>query len=194
VPESVGEITLILQRLRSGDPAAEAELIPKVYPELRRRAGRYLRKERSGHTLQATALVHEVYIRLTNNENCEWQDRAHFFAIASRLMRRILVDHARERRAEKRGGGFPALNIDDGIAIGETQMELAIAIDDCLTRLAKLDPRQAQVVEMRFFGGLTQQEISEALGISERTVKRDWMMARAWLHAELAAETGDDCR
>jgi RNA polymerase sigma-70 factor, ECF subfamily len=188
--DSSADITLILRRLKSGDSGAEAELLQKVYPELKKLAAKYMRQERSGHTLQATALVHEVYLRLTGNQQFEWHDRAHFFAIASRFMRRILVDYARERNADKRGGGIRPLTIDEGIAIAEDQIELALAVDGCLTRLAALDSRQAEIVEMRFFGGLTEEEIAEALQVSVRTVKRDWTIARAWLHAELASRGG----
>ena len=192
--EFSADITLILRRLSEGDREAEAELIPKVYPELKKLAARYMRSERSGHTLQATALVNEVYLRLTGGRAQQWQDRAHFFAMASRLMRRILVDHARERKAGKRGGGISPVPLDHGIAIENEQMELALAVDSCLHRLAEIDPRQAQVVEMRFFGGLTDEEIAQALNVSTRTVKRDWMMARAWLHAELESnpKSGED--
>jgi RNA polymerase sigma factor (TIGR02999 family) len=185
--DSNADITLILKRLKSGDKGAEAELLQIVYPELKRLAARYMRLERSGHTLQATALVHEVYLRLTGNQQFEWHDRAHFFAIASRFMRRILVDYARERNADKRGGGIRPLTIDEGMVIAEDQFELALAVDACLTRLAALDPRQAEIVEMRFFGGLTEEEIAGALHISTRTVKRNWTVARAWLHAELTS-------
>ena len=179
------DITKILTRLKSGDADAEDALIPRIYPELRRRAALCLRNERPNHTLQPTALVNEVYARLLGRRKIDWQSRTHFFAVASRVMRRILVDHARERRSEKRGGGIPVLDLDQVVVLTEQQSELVLAVHEALERLSKLDERQAQVVEMRFFGGLTEEEMALVLGVSARTVKRDWVMARAWLHAEL---------
>jgi RNA polymerase sigma factor (TIGR02999 family) len=181
------DITEILLRLKGGDASAETELIPVIYPELRRLAGRHLRRERPGHTLQATALVHEVYLRLIGNRDISWANRSHFFAVASRIMRRILVDYARNRKAGKRGGSVQVIELDESVALSEAQSDLVLVIDQCLQKLAEMDLRQAQVVEMRFFGGLTEREIAIVLGVSTRTVKRDWIMARAWLHAELGS-------
>jgi RNA polymerase sigma factor (TIGR02999 family) len=183
--DTAPDITELLLRLQTGDSAAEDLLAPRIYPELRKLAGRCLRGERPGHTLQPTALVNEVYLRLLAGRNVDWQNRSHFFAVASRVMRRILVDHARERNAAKRGGGFARLELDEVIDLSHEQSDLVLALHDCLERLARLDARQAQIVEMRFFGGLTEDEIALVLRISTRTVKRDWLMARAWLHAEL---------
>lgn len=179
------DITLILSRISSGDAAAEEALIPQIYPELRKRAAQCLRNERPDHTLQPTALVNEVYVRLLGRHKVEWQSRSHFFAVASRVIRRILVDHARERGAQKRGGGIRVLDLDDVVVLADKQSELVLAVHSALERLSKLDERQAQVVEMKFFGGLTEEEMALVLGVSVRTVKRDWVMARAWLHSEL---------
>jgi RNA polymerase sigma factor (TIGR02999 family) len=179
------DITQILSRLKSGDAEAEDVLIPCIYPELRRRAALCLRNERPNHTLQPTALVNEVYMRLLGPRKVDWQSRSHFFAVASRVMRRILVDHAREHRSEKRGGGAPILELTDIGALTDEQFDLVLAVHEALLRLSALDERQAQIVEMKFFGGLTEAEIALVLGVSDRTVKRDWAMARAWLHSEL---------
>ena len=179
------DITVILSRISSGDAAAEEALIPRIYPELRKRAALCLRKERPDHTLQPTALVNEVYVRLLGPNKIDWQSRTHFYAVASRVMRRILVDHARERGAQKRGGGIRPLDLDNVVLLTEHQSDLVLAVHTALDRLSKLDARQAQVVEMKFFGGLTEDEMALVLGVSTRTVKRDWVMARAWLHAEL---------
>ena len=182
---SAGEITVLLQRISSGDKGAEEELLPKVYRELKRLASACLRRERQGHTLQATALVNEAYLRLSDQKDVAWTGRTHFFAIAARIMRRILADYARQRNAGKRGGGRPHLSLDEELHVTDSQCALIEGLDEALQRLAQLDSRQAQVVEMRFFGGLTEEEIAEVLGVSSRTVKRDWMMARAWLYGEL---------
>ncbi len=182
---SPGDVTLLLGKLKRGDPAALAELIPIVYKELRRLAAYYLRNERIGHTLQPTALVHEVYLRLVGQQQADWQNRAQFMAVAAQLMRRILVDHARQRRAAKRGVPV-ALGLEgfgQGAAAGG--LEEVLAVDEALTRLSQFDPQQCRVVEMRYFGGLTVEEIAEVLGVSPRTVDRDWAMAKAWLRAEL---------
>ena len=180
-----GEITLLLERLSEGDRAAESALLPRVYSELHRLALSRMSGERPDHTLQATALVHEVYIRLCGTNEIDWQNRRHFFCLAGRLMRRILVDHARQHNAGKRHSGQRPASIDDVIVLSEDQSFAAIEVDEVLQELAKISPRQAQVVEMRFFAGLSEDEIAEAIGKNVRTVKRDWLMARAWLHQRL---------
>jgi len=169
----------------SGNREALDRLMPIVYDELRRQAARYLKHERQGHTLQTTALVHEAYVRLIDQAGVRWQNRAHFFGIAAEMMRRILVDHARRRRAAKRGGDSLKVTLDEAInASAEPNLDL-IAVDGALTKLASLDQQQARVVELRFFGGLSVDETAEVLGISERTVKRDWSVAKAWIRREL---------
>ena len=182
-----GEVTRLLIDLRKGDSQAEEKLIPLVYHELRRLAARYMRGERPGHSLQPTDLVHEAYIRLTGVREVEWQNRSHFFAIAAQLMRRILVDRARARHADKRGGLYTAVTFDDAFAIASGHSEQMIRLDEALSRLGKLDERQARIVELRFFGGCTESETAEVLGISTRTVKRDWRLARAWLYQEVGS-------
>ena len=182
---SSSAVTDLLFRWRSGDSAALESLLPLVYDELRRLAHHYLQRERSEHTLQSTALVHEAYIRLTGNAPPEWHDRAHFFGIAAHLMRQILVEHARGRGRVKRGGGAPLLRVD---AIDESparQDVNLVALDDALNALSQIDAQQCRVVELRFFAGLSIEETAEALGISVSTVKRDWNTARVWLFREL---------
>jgi RNA polymerase sigma factor (TIGR02999 family) len=175
-----GDITILLQRAARGDAAAKDELMPVVYQKLRQLAANHLRRENVGHTLQPTALVHEAYLRLVNPDAAEWRDRAHFFAMASRLMRNILVDHARTKKAAKRGAA--AIHQDlERCAAGDFDIDRVLMIDAALHQLATLSPRQCQVVEMRFFAGLTEEEIACALDLSRRTVKRDWAMAKAWL-------------
>jgi RNA polymerase sigma factor (TIGR02999 family) len=182
------EITVLLGRTREGSTSARAELVALLYPELRRIAERYMGRERRGHTLQTTALVNEAFVRLVEGEERGWQNRAHFYATAATAMRRILVDYARQSACMKRGGNQQRIDLDQ-VAIGtENNPDNILALDSALERLRQLDARQEQVVELRFFGGLSVGEIAEVLGISERTVKRDWSMARAWLHAEIAAE------
>lgn len=180
-------ITHLLKEWSDGDRRALDELTPLVYEELRQQAARYLRKERPGHTLQTAALINEVYLRLIDAKDVQWQNRAHFFAIAANLMRRILVDHARKRDAEKRGGSQIRLTLDEALAISKEPEVDLLAIDEALDRLAAIDEQQARVVELRFFSGLTVEETATALGISPKTVKRDWSVARAWLRRE----TGD---
>jgi len=179
------EVTELLHRIARGDKQAETELIPRVYRELRRIAQAYLRKERHDHTLQATALVHEAYLRLTWQADINWKNRAHFFAIAANTMRRILVDYARHRNASKRSD-VEGFLLDHAPAISNQQCAFMTGLDEALDRLAGLNPRQARVVELKFFGGLTEEEIANVLEISSRTVKRDWTLARAWLHGELS--------
>lgn len=179
------EITGLLLAWNGGDRAALDQLMPLVYQELRRLARSYMRRQRSDHTLQTTALVNEAYLRLIDASRVGWQNRAHFFAVSAMAMRRVLVDMARARGSEKRGGGAIVVTIDDAIdAVPDRSAEI-VALDEALQSLAELSPRQAQVVELRYFGGLTEPEIAEVLKTSERTVRRDWTLARAWLKREL---------
>ena len=175
------EITVILRRWSAGDRDALERLIPLIYPELHRIAHARLARERSGHSLESTELVHEAWLRMFDRAKTEWNDRVHFFAASSRIIRNILIDHARARQRERRGGGVTLLALNDSIdASPQRNLEL-IALDDALTDLAKLDERQSRIVEMRFFGGLEIEEVAGVLGISRATVKRDWVTARAWL-------------
>jgi RNA polymerase sigma factor (TIGR02999 family) len=185
VPQ-IGPFTQLLLAWRSGQPHALDELAPLAYNELRRLAAHYLQDERPGHTLQPTALVHEAWLKLIGNDRIDWQCRSHFFAFAATLMRRILVDHARARSASKRGDGLALASLDEALSTFESNGVQIEAIDDALNTLAKLDPQQASIVELRVFAGLTVEETSEALGISPRTVKRDWASARAFLHQQLS--------
>lgn len=186
------EITQLLLAWGSGEQAALDQLTPLVYDELHRLAHRYMGHERPGHTLQTSALVNEVYLRLVDSSHVRWQNRAHFFAVSAQLMRRILVDFARSRRNLKRGGDAHQVSLDEALLVsGESGADL-VALDDALKILASLDARQCQVVELRFFGGLSVKETAEALHVSEGTVRRDWGMAKAWLHRELSNEDGDD--
>ncbi len=180
-----GEITELLSKMTAGDQDAESRLIPLVYAELRRLAAAYMRSERTDHTLQATALVHEAFMRLKGQQEISWQSRAHFFAVCAQLMRRILVDHARGVRAQKRAGDRRKISLDSALNYAEEQSHELLALDQALDRLASWDPRQCRVVELRFFGGLSMEEIGEVLGISTRTAKRDFSMARAWLYGAL---------
>jgi RNA polymerase sigma-70 factor, ECF subfamily len=182
------EITRLLVDWRKGDQAAFEQLIPLVHDELRRVAHRHMAHERAGHTLQATALVNEAYIRLIDVRQVNWQDRAHFFAMSSRLMRRILVDFARSKGYQKRGGGAQKVTLDEALIVSAEARHDLVAIDDALNALAVVDPRKAQVVEMRFFGGLPVEETAEALKVSVDTVMRDWKLAKAWLLRELGGK------
>jgi len=182
---SKGEVTVLLERLASGDRSAEEALLPRVYVELHRLAMARMKSERPGHTLQATALVHEVYLRMCRSDVIKCENRAHFFRIAAKLMRRILVDYARQHSAQKRNEGARIHQIEDAISVSPDQSAAALEVDELLERLAELSPRQALIVEMRFYGGLTEEEIAAALGIHVRTVRRDWLMARAWFHEQL---------
>ena|SRR5579883_617289 len=176
----------MLMELSAGNADSAARLMPLVYDELRRLAAKYLRQERSGHTLQATALVHEAYLRLVDTTNVSWQNRAHFFGIAAHLMRQILVQYARERGARKRGGDAQKLSLDKTVSFPQ-QREFDIEdLDAALNKLAELDAEQSKIVELRFFGGLTIEETAEALGVSSSTVKREWTSARAWLRRQLS--------
>ncbi|HWT88448.1 MAG TPA: sigma-70 family RNA polymerase sigma factor [Candidatus Angelobacter sp.] len=179
------QVTELLVRWRKGDRQALDALIPLVYGELRRIAQHFLQREKPGHTLQSTALVHEAYVRMVGQNLPEWQSRAHFFGIAAQLMRQILVDHARARQAAKRGGDVFKLSLDESTAMpGQRDLDL-IALDDALKSLTELDPQQSRIVELRYFAGLTIEDTSEVLGISPATVKRDWATARAWLQREM---------
>ena len=183
------EITRLLADWSNGDRQALEKLTPLVYDELRRLAARYLRQERSGHTLQSTALVHEAYMKLVGQNNVRWQNRAHFFGIAAQMIRRILVDYARARRAEKRGSGAEVLALDEAIALpGGKDLDL-VALDDALEGLAQIDERQSRLVELRFFTGLTIEETAEVLQMSVATAKRDWVSAKAWLSREIRRQS-----
>jgi RNA polymerase sigma factor (TIGR02999 family) len=179
------EITNLLRAWSGGDATALERLAEHVYPELRLMARRYLKNERVGNTLQATALVHEVYLRLVDVTKVEWQQRAQFFAMAAQMMRRILVDLARARGSQKRGGMAAKVNIDETAVLSTAPDRSILAVDEALTAFSRLAPRQAKVVELRYFGGLTEEEIVAALDISPRTVRRDWDLAKAWLLREL---------
>lgn len=179
-------VTELLREWSGGDREALEKLIPIVYQELRLQAARYLRRENQGHTLQTTALVHEAYLRLIEQRDVRWQNRAHFFAIAARLMRRILVDHARRKHAAKRGGLNLKLSLDGAVSAADGDDVDLIAVDEALTKLSALDEQQGRVVELRFFSGLGVEETAEVLGVSPRTVKRDWSVAKAWLHREIS--------
>jgi RNA polymerase sigma factor (TIGR02999 family) len=180
------EITKLLQAWGSGDEAALDRLAERVYPELRRMARRYMKNERQANTLQPTALVNEVFLQLVDVTQVEWHQRAQFFAMAAQMMRRILVDAARARASQKRGGLAVKVNLDETAVVSRAPDRSMVALDDALTEFAKIAPRQAKVVEMRYFGGLTEEEIVAALKISPRTVRRDWDVAKAWLLRELS--------
>jgi len=182
-----GPVTQLLVAWTDGNRAALEELMPAVYPELRRIAGRYLRRERVGHTLQPTALVHEAYVKLIDQDRARWQNRAQFFGVAAQLMRRILVDHAREHAAGKRGGGARPITLVDAMAASPDRGIDVLALDEALARLTAHYPEQGRLVELRFFGGLTIEETGQVLGLSPATVKRQWVVARAWLLANLDA-------
>ncbi len=181
-----GGITALLQDWSSGDPDALDRLVPLVDRDLRRLARSYFRRESPGHTLQATAVVNELYLRLLDQKRIRWQNRGQFLAVAATLMRRILVSHARKRQASKRGGDAVVLALDESLGISGARDPDLVALDDALEVLAKLSPRQSRIVEMRFFGGLTIDETASVLGISPATVKLDWSLARAWLYRELS--------
>lgn len=185
------DVARLLRAWSGGDSKALDQLTPIVYDELRRLARHYLRGERQDHSLQTTALVHEAYLRLVDHTRMEWQDRAHFFAVSAQVMRRILVDHAR-RRNVKRGRGLRRVSLEAATLIGGDRPTDLVALDDALTSLAERDPRKAQVVEMRFFGGLSVEESAEVLGVSSVTVMREWRTAKAWLYRELASGSGHD--
>jgi RNA polymerase sigma factor (TIGR02999 family) len=181
------EITQLLLDWRAGNKTALDELIPLVQNELRRLARNFMRGQKPGHTLQTTALVNEAYLRLVDSDRVNWQDRNHFFAISAQLMRRILVDFARKKKSLKRGGDQVQVTLDDHAEFAVAEQTDLIDLDDALTRLAELSPRQCQIVELRYFGGLTEEQVAETLDISARTVRRDWNLARAWLYRELSS-------
>jgi len=185
-PARRGDVTQLLERWSAGDRAALDRLVPAVYDELRRMASRYLRHERPQHTLQPTALVHEAFVKLIDQRAVQWQNRAHFFGVAAQLMRRMLVDYARERDAVKRGGRLHRIPLEDAPAVTGSNAIDIMAVDTALTRLASLYPDQVRLVELRFFGGLTIEETADVLGWSPGTVKREWTMAKAWLQREIS--------
>ena len=179
------EVTQLLIQWSNGDKAALDKLLPLIHEELRRLAHHYMSRERPGHTLQTTALVDEAYIRLVNRKGVHWQNRAHFFAIAAQSMRSILVDHARGLAYAKRGGGAAKIELDEGMIVSKERAAEVVALDEALLELAKIDPKQSRVVELRFFGGLTIEETAEVLSLSPATIKREWTTAKAWLYHEL---------
>ena len=183
---SVHEITDLLVAWNDGEPTALEQLVPLVDAELRRLARIYMRRERAGHTLQTTALINEAYVRLIDARRIQWQNRAHFYGLAARLMRRILVDFSRERNYQKRGGGTYQITFDERLAITCTEDPDLLALDEALSELARVDERKAQVVEMRFFGGLTEKETAIALSVSPETARRDWRLAKSWLLRKLS--------
>lgn len=183
--EPPGDITLLLQQVASGDAQATDRLAEAVYAELRRIAGALMAHERRDHTLQPTVIAGEAYLNLVEQHDRNWQNRAHFFAVAAQAMRRLLVDYGRRRQAQKRGAGVERVDVDPPAADTARPFEELLAVNEVLDRLHAIDPRQARIVEMRYFGGLTEEETAEVLKISTRTVKRDWTVARAWLYAEL---------
>jgi RNA polymerase sigma factor (TIGR02999 family) len=188
VEPSPADITFLLSKMQSGDERAASQLMPLVYNELRRLARGYMRRERSDHTLQATALVHEAYLKLVNQDSVNWQSRSHFFGIAANVMRRILIDHARGHLRQKRGGHEQIVPLDEALVFSPGQSAELVRLDEGLHRLEKLDPRQSKIVELRFFGGLSVEETAQFLGISPKTVKRDWSVAKAWLHGFLKTQ------
>jgi len=180
-----GEVTRLLVEVRKGHQDAMEQLLPLVYDELRRLAGGYFRRERSDHTLQPTALVHEAYLKLVDQRSVQWENRGHFLGVAATLMRRILLDYARVHKAEKRGGGGQKVMLDEGMAVTELRAVEMISLDQALTKLAAMDPDQGRIVELRFFGGLSVEETAEVMKISPATVKRHWAFAKAWLYREI---------
>lgn len=190
--ENQQQITDRLIAWNSGDTAALDDVMHAVYKELRRMADRYLRLEHPGHSLQPTALVHEAYLRLIDQTQVSWQNRAHFFGVAAQMMRRILVDHARTKQRDKRGGAAGTLSLDEVIDVGRSRGADLVSLDEALESLAGIDPRKSRVVEMRFFGGLSVDETAEVLNVSPQTVMRDWKLAKAWLYKELKSEVRDD--
>ncbi len=184
-------MTQLLFDWQNGDPKALDRLMPLVYNELRRIAARFLHSERSGHTLQTTALVHEAYLRLVDENRMQWHGRSHFYGVAATLIRNILVDHARTQKAVKRGAGVSKLPLDEALAVPVDKGTDILAVDDALQALSKIDPQQSRIVELRFFAGLTIEETAEVLQISASTVKRDWILAKTWIYRALSQSTGE---
>ena len=184
------DVSVLLGQLAKGNESAASKLIPIVYDELRRLAAACMRRERQDHTLQPTALVNEAYLKLIEQRDVDWQGRAHFFGIAAQIMRRILIDHARAHLRDKRGGGAIAVPLDEALVFSPEQSSEIVRLNEALERLAKFDPRQSKIVELRFFGGLTVEQTAELLSLSPTTVKREWSMAKAWLHGELRESNG----
>ncbi|MDQ3063724.1 MAG: sigma-70 family RNA polymerase sigma factor [Acidobacteriota bacterium] len=190
---SAQDLTQMLIQLSEGRAQVVDDILPLIYDELRRLAGNYLRRERSDHTLQPTALVHEAYLKLIDQTQVKWQNRAHFFGIAANIMRRILVDYARQHRADKRGGAAEKLPLEEEILIvSEGKSAELLALDEALENLAKIDEQKSKIVELRYFGGLSVEETAEVLGVSEVTVKRHWRMAKAWLYGQLSQENTNE--
>ena len=183
------DVTETLAWVASGQHDAADRLLPLVYDQLRRLAGSMLNQESPGNTLQPTALVHETYLRMADQTRVDWRGKSHFFAIGAKMMRRILVDHARGKKRNKRGGDMPRIPLTDDLCVTSRNEEDVLAVEEALKKLAELDPRQAQIVELRFFGGLTMEEVAEVLNVSKRTVESEWTMVRAWLRRELSDET-----
>ncbi len=179
----------LLDQIANGDESAAEELMPLVYDRLRLLAKKLLGQESPAHTLQPTALVNEAYLRMVGQKQVDWQGKTHFFAIGAKMMRRILVDHARRKLSQKRGGGIRRIELEDDLCVSNRNNEDILAIEEALEKLKELDPRQEQIVELRFYGGLTVAEVAEALGVSKRTVESDWTMLRAWLRRELSGES-----
>jgi RNA polymerase sigma factor (TIGR02999 family) len=190
-PRQEHEITQLLAEWREGNQAALDDLYPLVYDELHRLARRYMSRERKGHTLQTTALINEAYVRLVDQRNVHWANRSHFFAISAQIMRRILIDHARRHAYAKRGGGARPVSLDETATVINDDLAEFLRLDEALKSLAELDPRRSQVVELKYFGGLNNDEIAGVLKISKNTVIRDWNMARAWLHSQLAGSASN---
>jgi RNA polymerase sigma factor (TIGR02999 family) len=188
------QVTKLLKDWSEGDSSAAAELTPLVIEELRRLAHKYMRREKPGHTLQTSALVNEAYVRLVDQSKIQWQSRTHFFGIAARLMRQILVDQARRRNFAKRGGGAIRVSLNEATAVAQEQSANVVALDDALKNLESIDPRQSRIVELRFFGGMSIEETAEALKVSPGTVMRDWTFARAWLRKAMAASEDQEAR
>jgi RNA polymerase sigma factor (TIGR02999 family) len=183
------DVTQLLLAWNDGDHVARDELMSVVYQELRRLAHHYMKRESPGHTLQTSGLVNEAFLRLVDQRDVQWRNRAHFFGIAAQMMRRILVDYARSRRYAKRGGGIPNLSLDEALIVSDERTAEVVALDETLQRLAEIDPRKSRIVELRFFGGLSIEETAEVLAVSPGTVMRDWTLAKAWLRREMSRET-----
>lgn len=188
MPSPTSLTTELLTAWSDGDQTARDKLMPLVYEELHRLAHHYMRRESPGHTLQTSALVNEAFVKLVDQKNVRWQNRAHFFGIAAQLMRRILVDHARSRQTSKRGGGVHPVSFDDALYVSDERSAEVVAVHEALEQLAQFDQRKGQIVELRFFGGLSIDETAEVLGVSPGTVMRDWTLAKAWLHREMSGE------